>query len=241
MVNISMPGNVKKKLQEYNHIISKGSQTCPYSLAPKQFGSKAQAPLPDDESPWLNEVGIHRVQQIVGSILYYARAVNMTILMALRTTASKQTKVTEKTMKKCTQLLDYLALNSNAKVHIYTSDMVMNIHSDTLYLSEAKAHSPTCGHFFMGWIPKSGEPIKLNGAFHVDSSILWFVVVSAAGAKLGALFHNFQTGIIFRSILEDLGHPQPKTPVHCDNIMAVGIAHSSVKHWWSRSMEMIFF
>jgi hypothetical protein len=35
--------------------------------------------------------------------------------------------------------------------------------------------------------------------------------------------------IIFRSILEDMGHAQPKTPVHCDNATAVGIANSNVK------------
>ncbi len=54
-----------------------------------------------------------------------------------------------------------------------------------------------CGHFFVGWIPKNGEPIKLNGAFHVDSLILHFVVASASEVELGALFHNCQTGIIF--------------------------------------------
>jgi hypothetical protein len=61
----------------------------------------------------------------------------------------------------------------------------------------------------MGWIPKNGELIKLNGAFHVDLLILRFVVASAAEEELGALFHNCQTGIIFRTILKDLGHPQP--------------------------------
>jgi hypothetical protein len=73
----------------------------------------------------------------------------------------------------------------------------MNIHLDASYLSEVKAQSRTCGHFFMGWIPKNGKLIKLNRAFHVDSSILRFVVASAAKAELGALFHNCQTGIIF--------------------------------------------
>jgi hypothetical protein len=62
----------------------------------------------------------------------------------------------------------------------------------------------------MGWIPTEGKPIKLNGAFHINSSILQFIVASAAEAELGALFHNCQTGIIFPSILEDLGHQQPK-------------------------------
>ena len=240
-VDISMPGYIKKKLQEYKHVVEKKGQTCPYTPAPKQYGSEAQAPLPPDDSPLLDKAGIKRVQQIVGSILYYARAVDMTVLMALSTIAAEQTKATTKTMARCRQLLDYLAANSEAKVRYHASDMVLNIHSDASYLTEAKARSRLCGHFFMGWIPKNGEPIKLNGAFHVSANIMRFVVASAAEAELGALYHNCQTAIVFRDILKDMGHPQPKTPVHCDNATAVGIANNTVKRQRSRSMEMRFF
>jgi hypothetical protein len=60
----------------------------------------------------------------------------------------------------------------------------------------------------MGWMPKDNKPIKSNGAFHKNSTIVRFVVASAAKAKLGALFHNCQTGIFFQQILDTLGHPQ---------------------------------
>jgi hypothetical protein len=93
----------------------------------------------------------------------------------------------------------------------------------------------------MGWMSKNGEPIKLNGAFYTGSSIMRFVVASAAEAELGALFHNCQTGMIFQQTLKDLGQPQPKTPVHCDNATAVGIASNTVKRQRSRLMEMRFF
>jgi hypothetical protein len=93
----------------------------------------------------------------------------------------------------------------------------------------------------MGWLPRDKAPIRINGAFHVSTNFIRFVAASAAEAELGALFHNCQTGIIFRKILEDMGHPQPKTPVHCDNATAVGIANDTVKRQRSRSMEMRFF
>jgi hypothetical protein len=228
-IDISMPGYITKKLQEYSHVVLKAVQNCPYAPAPKQFGSEAQRPLPPNSSPRLDKKGVRRVQQIVGSILYYARAVDMTVLMALSLLAIEQTKATEKTLAKCVQLLDYLAHHSTAKVRFYASDMIMYIHSDASYLSEGPAQSRTCGHFFMGWLPQDGEPIKINGAFHVSTNIIRFVVDSAAEAELGALFHNCQTGIIFWSILEDMGHKQPKTPVHCNNVTAVGIANSTIK------------
>jgi hypothetical protein len=76
---------------------------------------------------------------------------------------------------------------------------------------------------------------------HRSTTILKFVVASAAEAELGALFHNCQDGIIFRQTLTDMCHPQPKTPVHCDNATAVGIANNTVKRQRSRLMEMRFF
>ena len=132
-------------------------------------------------------------------------------------------------------------MHSNAKVKFRASDMIMNIHSDASYLTEPKARSRSCGHFFMGWMPMDNTPIKLNGAFHMLCLILRFVVASAVEAELRTPFLNCQEGMIFRLTLKDLGHPQPKTPVHCDNAIAIGIANNTIKRQQSGSMEMRYF
>ncbi len=137
-VDILMPGYIKMKLQEYKHIMPKKIQTCPYSPEPKKFGTEAQAPLPHNSTPKLDAKGIKRVQKIVGSILYYARAVNMTVLMALSSITVEQMKAMEKTMARCTQLLDYLLGHADVKVQFHASVMILNIHSD--------AFSPTATH-----------------------------------------------------------------------------------------------
>ncbi len=59
-----MPGYIKKKLQEYGHVVPKKLQHCPYLLEPKQFGSKAQPPLPGDTSPILDNKGKKRIQKL---------------------------------------------------------------------------------------------------------------------------------------------------------------------------------
>jgi len=163
------------------------------------------------------------VPKIVGSILYYARAVDMTVLMALSTIASKQMKGTEQTMEKALQVLDYLTTHPDAMIHFHATDMVMNIHLDASYLSAPNSHSRACGHFFLGWLPVNGVPIRLNGPFHTLCSILQLVVASAAKAELGALFLNCQKGMIFQLTLKT----QPKSPVHCDNATAVKISKLS--------------
>ena len=119
-------------------------------------------------------------------------------------------------------------------------DMVMNIHSDAYFLSlsEPQARSRACGHFFMGSLPIYGKPVKLNGTFHTLCAILRFVVASATEAELGAVFLNCQEGMTSKSTLEDLGHPQLKIQVHCDNATAVSIANNTIKRQRSRTIEM---
>ncbi len=132
-------------------------------------------------------------------------------------------------MTKTKQLLGNLATHPNATVRFHASDMILNIHLDALYLLEANAHSQACGKFFMGWHTDPTEPIKLNGAFFTLCAILRFVVASAAEAKLGALFLNCKQATIFRLTLEEMGHPQPPTPILCYNSTVVGIANNTVK------------
>ncbi len=133
-------------------------QHCPYLPEPKRYDADTQSPLPQDISQKLTDNEIKKVQKIVGSILYYPRAVNMTVLMALSSIASEQTKGTERTLEKAYQVLNYLATHPNAVVRFRASDMVMNIHLDAPYLRKPEAKSRACGHFFMGSLPRMAIP-----------------------------------------------------------------------------------
>jgi hypothetical protein len=53
---------------------------------------------------------------MVGSILHFAWAVDITVLMALCSIAIKQTKGMTNTMEKAKQHFDYLAMNPNATI-----------------------------------------------------------------------------------------------------------------------------
>ena len=119
------------------------------------------------------------VQQIIGGVLYYGRAVDLTVLPALRSIASEQASDVENTEKKCTQLLAYIATHDNAIIRYHASDMVLNIHSDGSYLSETRARSRVAGQFFLGSKSDPTKPIVLNGALYIMCGIIKFVVVSA--------------------------------------------------------------
>ena len=239
--DISMPHYVQKQLTRYDHPSPRRPQNCPYSPNPIKYGRKAQEPLPEDKSPPLDEKGKKYIQQVVGSFLYYARAVDPTILMALSSIAADQANPTENTMKRVRQFLDYMHTYPDAKIRYKASDMILNVHSDASYLTAARARSRAGGYYFLGKIPKDNEPIFLNGAVSILCQILKLVAASAAEAELGALFLNAQEAKVMRLILEELGHPQPPTPIHIDNTTTVGIVNNTIKRQKSRSMDMRYF
>jgi hypothetical protein len=57
-VDISMPGYIKKKLQECGHIMPKKIQACPYLPEPTKFGFEAQSPFPPNATLKLDARGI---------------------------------------------------------------------------------------------------------------------------------------------------------------------------------------
>ena len=99
--------------------------------------------------------------------------------------------------------------------------MILNIHSDASYLTAAKARSQAGGYFFLGSLPRDGEPIFLNGNIMITCAILKLVAASTAEAELGALFLNAREAKVIRLILRELGHEQPPTAIHVDNTTAV--------------------
>ena len=79
------------------------------------------------------------VQQVVGSLLYYDRALDGTMLPVLNTIGSEYVKPTQQTEKKCKRLLDHAATYSNTFIRYYTRDMVLHVDSDAAYLVLPKA------------------------------------------------------------------------------------------------------
>jgi hypothetical protein len=173
-LDISMPGYIIKQLKKYKHASPTRPQHCPYTPEPKQYGSDAQRPLPKDTSPPLSKEDIKHVQRVIGSILYYARAVNLTVLMALSTIASEQAKGTESTMEKTKQLLDYLATNPDATIRFHASDIILNIHSDASYLSAAKSAQQSLRSFFHG----------MESRPHENHQIKWGILYAMRNFKI---------------------------------------------------------
>jgi hypothetical protein len=100
-------------------------------------------------------------------------------------------------MEQVNQFFDYMWTHPDAIIQYHASDMILNFHSDTLYLSTPKDFSRVGAYFFLGSVPQDGDPIKLNRSIHITWAILKLVAASAAEAELGALFLNTQEAKVF--------------------------------------------
>ncbi len=104
-IAISIPGYIKKQLQKYDHIQKEPPQDSPYPAPTKKYGKATQDPSPDDTKE-LSKDKKKCVKQVVGRIFYYARAVEITLLVTLNTIAAAQSKVLEFTIGSIEQVLD---------------------------------------------------------------------------------------------------------------------------------------
>jgi hypothetical protein len=240
-VDLSMPKYVSNKRHKFSHGNPVWQQHSPYPAAERQYGKSTQDSAPPDATPLLDPHGKIQIQKIVGSFMYYGRAVDITILKALNSLSRQQSSPTQATATRTNQLLDYLATHPNATVRFYASDMLLQVHSDASNLNKPDGRRTAGGHYFLRKLPINNQPIVLNGAIYTLCTILKHVAAPAAEAELGALFLNTQEVKILRLMLQEMGHPQPPTPIHCNNSTAVGISNSTVKRQRSRAMEMWYF
>ena len=90
-----MPKYFPRVLQLYKHTAPSKPKHSPYQAQPKKYGTVAQDPLPQDNTTKLDDNPKKHIQQIVGILLYYAWAVDLTILPALSSIASEQAEATK--------------------------------------------------------------------------------------------------------------------------------------------------
>ena len=83
------PTTYKKQLVRYRQRNSHRKQFCPFQPAPINYGRNSDELINKPDSIVVGKEDKKYIRQVVGSFLYYARAVNLTILTALSDIASK--------------------------------------------------------------------------------------------------------------------------------------------------------
>ena len=240
-VDISMPKAIPDILKKLNHPSPSKPQHSPHKHIPILYGQKGSRQwIEEEKSIPLPTNKIKQIQSIIGSLLYYARALDNTMLPALNEIAASQAKPTQRTQEECNQLLDYAATYPQVYIRYHATDMILRIDSDAAYLVMPNARSRIAGYFQMNDDPVRVPHPTINGAILVECKTLKHVVSSAAEAETAGVFHNAQKAIPIRYILEQLGHLQPPTPLKTDNSTALGFVKNNIHQKRSKSWDMRF-
>jgi hypothetical protein len=190
--------------------------------------------------PALSDKDVNKLQQLTGTLQYYARDVDPTLIMPINVFASEQPNATEVTADKVIKLLNYCNTHPETKIRYHASDMILHIHTDASYLSENEAKSRAGVFFYMGNTTKNVNKLT-NGAILIVRKVLKHVMSSAAESEIGAVFINAKEGAVLRATLEELGHKQPPTPMETDNNTATGYINGTIKQKPTKAMDMRFY
>ena len=149
------------------------------------YGAKQQHAPSQDTSPPLNAIGVTRVQRIGGILLYYARAVDNKLLVALSAIGSQQASATENTAAAVHQLIDYVATYPADGLISRSSGMALASHADAGFDNKSRARSRAGAHIYLS---EADARPRWNGAVIAIASIMKNVMPSAAEAELGTLY-----------------------------------------------------
>jgi hypothetical protein len=153
------------------------------------YGQKSAQLTSVDESPRLPASSVTELQAIIGTLLYYARAVDPWLLPIANELASKQAQPTTAVMNTASCALSYCAGKPNMATTFYACGMILTVYVDASYLSRSNARSVVGCIFFLG---NKHHPTRVNGTISAISTIIPCVVASAGEAEYAAVFTGGQ-------------------------------------------------
>ena len=235
-VSLSLPGCIPKALAQFVPFSSEKAHS-PAVYCPPRFGSaQQQAPTAPDTSQLLSATERHTLQQIVGVLLYYCLAVDLTGLPAVTAIASTLSSASQLTQKAADRLLAYFRQYPDNVLVLKACSMRLHMQSDASYLTRSNGRSVAGGIAYLG----NDDPTEINGAIVAFSSVIPNVMASVGEAEYAAAFMTGQLGAGLRRTLHDLGYPQPPTYILVDNKVAHGIASNTIEPKRTKSIDMQF-
>ena len=129
-----MPEYILKTLHRFQHPTPIKPAHSPVKHVLPDYGAKVQYVDNSADNESLPPSDIKHIQQVAGTLLYYARAVDNTMLVVIRELSQEQSKDTKSTLEALVHLLNYAASYSNAEVRFHRNGMILHMHSDGSYL-----------------------------------------------------------------------------------------------------------
>jgi hypothetical protein len=162
------------------------------SLWPPKYGSKEPQLATEDPTDILPHP---RAKERNPSNRRNHSILDPTLLPIANELASQQAAPTQAVLQAANRLLSYCAAHLDKTITYHACDMILHVFVDASYLSRSHARSVAGAILFLGDLL---QPTKINGPIHCFSTTI-----------IAALFAGGQQAAAIRTILEDLGYPQP--------------------------------
>jgi hypothetical protein len=175
---ISMPGYIENLLIKFKQLCPTKPCLLLHKCLPIAYSAKSQL------TPTADNCKRH-IQEIIGLLLYYARAVDNKLLVALSTIAARQLCATIATKQAVHLLLDYVATYPSDGIIYQSSNMILCAHSNAGFLNKTNSRSRARAHIVLS----ESEPfLRFNGAVLSIAQIIKFIRASATKSELAANF-----------------------------------------------------
>eukprot|EP00957_Ditylum_brightwellii_P211384 15366114-Ditylum_brightwellii.AAC.2 len=116
MVNLSMLGYIATALHRFQHPIPTQKEYSPHKYDPPKYSKQPKLALAVDDSELLPDDEKKKIQQILGTLLFYACAVDPTMLTAINSITRQQANPPINTAMAITHLLNYAAMYPDAMI-----------------------------------------------------------------------------------------------------------------------------
>jgi hypothetical protein len=127
-----MPGYIKSAIHKYQHAAPTRPEYAPHAWNPHVYSAEIQY-VEKKKNPAFSTKDVNKLQQLTGTLLYYSRDVDQTLIIPINVLASEHSKATADTADKVT------------RIRYHASDMILYIQSDASYLSDRGAKSKAGG------------------------------------------------------------------------------------------------
>ena len=116
-VNICFPGYVKCALHKVQHPIYPRKQHAPHSYYTPIYSATPQITVPTEKYDPIDDTGTKPLQDVLGTLLYYGKAINSTMIIALGILESVSN--TQEKSQAITHLLNYCDTHLDATVRFH--------------------------------------------------------------------------------------------------------------------------
>jgi hypothetical protein len=118
-VDLSIPGIINAALHKFQHPPPTRIENSPHTWSPPVYGTKTQYMEEHKNSPLLPQKDITCIQQLAGTLLYFARAVDPTLILPVNVLALEQTQATSATADIVIKLINYCASHPEANLRYH--------------------------------------------------------------------------------------------------------------------------